>query len=352
MVGLWNRKGSLGTYIELIEENVTNKLTETNPGYHASNAVLPLEQLRRGAEELAAECEFGGHTFVATISAVVAHPEEIAPLKVLAGWSVSDVSRLLGSAIFDEATFDRVKFHRRSARGYLAACWANRQLSVGTPLHRVLQLFAASPFDDIVLIPRGRWALCWLAAMNVKVREWVARHFPEMLLFDGDPEAWDVMSAEQAFIAYVQRLQDGLLTDWYNDPSEFRRVGRRLPPGCIAALLANSQLTADVKISLLPIVKHAALTDCASAVFDIYKDAKVSSREHLYAVDVLKRIATPEQRKIIKADLLSGALSYNDLIASALGAADWQISQSTNSSKYLPRRGPKIFMAPDQWRVP
>lgn len=324
MVGLWNRKGSLGSYIELLEENIANRLTETNPGYHASNAVLPQDQLRRGAEELAAESEFSGRAFVATVSAVVAHPGDVAPLKILTDWSVPDVSRLLGSAIFDEATFDRVKFHHRSAREYLAACWANRQLSIGTPLHRVLELFAASPFDEIVLIPRGRWALCWLSAMNVKVREWVTRHFPEMLLFDGDPEAWDVLSAEQAFMAYVQRLQDGLLTDWYNDASEFRRVGRRLPSGCIAGLLANPELPAHVKTSLFPMVKHAGLTDCANAVFALYKDTRVSTREHLYAIDVLNKIATPEQRKTIKADLLSCSLASNDLIASALGAADWQ----------------------------
>ena len=324
MVVLWNQKRSLGTYLELIEGNIANRLTETNQSYQVSGAVLSPDRLRSGAEELAAASVFSGHAFIATVLASTPRPDEVVPRAVLTDWTPVEVARLLASAVFDEATFGRVKFHHRSVREYLAACWINRQIATGLPLHRVLPLFAASPFDKMVLITAHRWTLCWLAAVNVKVREWVTRYFPEMILFDGDPEAWDVLSADQAFFGYMQRLKDGLETDWYNNASEFRRIGRRLPPGRVAALLADTQLSVQVRMALLPIIMHARLTDCADTVFGLYRNPSASSREHRHAIEVLGAIATPEQREVIKSDLLSGNLTSNELIASALAVVNWK----------------------------
>lgn len=324
MVRLWNEKRSLGTYRELIEFNIKNRLTEVNPSYLAAGAVLSQDQLRKGSEELAAAAELSGRAYIATENAPTVRADEVAPSSVLSGWKPNEVARLFSAAVFDEATFGRVRFHHRTTRAYLAACWVNRQLVIGVPFHRVLTLFAASPFGTAVLIPSRRWALCWLAAINVEVREWLTRHFPEMLLFDGDPEAWDSLSADRAFMAYVQRLKSGLRTDWYNDQSEFRRVGRTLSPGLVAGLLATPELPVRVTTALLLIAKHGRLTDCAEAVFDIYKNAAASERERRHALEVLETIATPEQRKVIKADLISGHLTSNGLIAEALPATDWQ----------------------------
>ena len=324
MVGLWNQRRSLGTYLEFIDGNVANRLTETNASYQASGAVLSRDRLRMGAEQLSAASEFSGRAFVATVSTLAPRDNEVMPLTVLTDWTPSEVTLLLASAVFDEATFGRVKFTHRSLREYLAACWANRQLATGLPLHRVLPLFSASPFGEMVLIQERRATLCWLAALNVKVQEWVTRHFPEMLLFGGDPEAWDALSAEKALLGYVQRLEFGLRTDWYNNASEFRRVGMRVPSGRIASILADPKWPARVKTALLPIVKHARLSDCADVVFGVLKSGAVSLRERRYALDVLETIATPEQREAIRTDLLSGALTSNELIASALAAADWK----------------------------
>jgi len=324
MVRLWNEKRSLGTYRELIEFNIENRLTEVNPSYLAAGAVLSQDQLRMGSEELAAAAELSGRAYIATEYAPPVRADEVASSSVLSGWRPNEVARLLSAAVFDEATFGRVRFHHRTTRAYLAACWVNRQLVIGVPFHRVLPLFAASPFGTAVLIPSRRWALCWLAAINVEAREWLTRHFPEMLLFDGDPEAWDSLSADRAFMAYVQRLKSGLRTDWYNDQSEFRRVGRTLSPGLVAGLLATPELPVRVTTALLPIAKHGRLTDCAEVVFSIYKNIASSQCERRYALEVLETIATPAQRVAIKADLVSGLLTSNALIASALPTTDWQ----------------------------
>lgn len=324
MVRLWNEKQSLGTFCELIEFNVQNRLTELNPSYLTAAVALSQDRLREGAEILAAAAELSGRAYVATGPLPTARADEVAPIAVLSGWSPNDVAQLLASAIFDEATYGRVRFHHRTIRAYLAACWVNRQLVTGVSFQLLQPLFASSPFGTIVLIPARRWALCWLAAINVEVREWLTRHFPEMLLFDGDPEAWDSPSADQAFLSYIERLTTGLRTDWYNSESEFRRVGRRLSHGLVADLLASPALPARATTALLSVAKYGHLTDCATVVNAIYRDIRATERERRFALDVLDKIATHEQRVAITNDIVSGQLQSNELKASALPVANWQ----------------------------
>lgn len=321
MVEIWRTKRSLGTYRELIEGSVANRLIDTNQNYQVSGAVLSPQRLRDGAELLAAATELSGHSYICCELTLTPPLDQVAPHEVLVSWKANDVARLLASALFDDATFGRVQFHHRTVRAYLAACWLDRQLLAGVPLHRILSMFVASPFDEQVLISGRRWALCWLAAINPKVREWLARHFPEMLLFDGDPEAWDRLSADAAFACYVRWLSDGHRPDWYNNAAEFKRVGRALSPGLLANRLSNTDLQASVKLALFPIVVHARLLDCATAVFNLYASSPLGSREQLRALQTLGTIATAEQRHTIKTSLLSGSFKSNECIAAALLAA-------------------------------
>lgn len=333
MVALWNTQRSLGTYQELIEANIANRLTELNLSYQSENAVLSLDQLRAGAEELAAATEFSSRPFISTETGTSTNPDEVSPQQLLQKWKPNEISLLLASAVFDEATYGRVKFHHRSIREYLAACWVKRQLLNGVTWNRLLRLFCATPFGDVELIPTRRASLCWLAAIDVAAREWVTRYFPEMLLFEGDPEAWDEKSADQAFMAYVQLLCDGHQNDWYNNASEFRRVGRRLPPGRVAGLLANEKAPSMVKSSLLSLAKHGRLHDCADVVFNLYSDVEASLRERGRALNALETLARSEHREAIRQDLLNGALTSNELVAAALEVIDWPTLGTEGLSK-------------------
>lgn len=318
MVRLWADKRTLGTYRELIEGAVRIRLRETNQNYIASATALSQGQLRRGAEQLAAAAELSGNAYIACGMPTLNIGPVITPSDVLPGWTDIATSRLLASALFDEATFARVKFHHRATRAYLAACWLDAELRAGIPFHRVSTLFVAAPFGEPVLIPARRWALAWLAAINAKTREWIVANFPEMFLFDGDPESWDELSADAAFERHVRQRVAGFRPDWYNYAAEFMRAGKRLSPGLVARTLANDALPTSVKVSLLPFVAHARLTECAHEVFKLFADPRHSIREQRLALQTLEAIATLEQRADVKYRLLAGAFTDNDLIASAL----------------------------------
>ena len=324
MVGLWNQRRSLGNYQELIEANISNRLQEFNESYEAAGEVLSVDQLHAGAIELAAAAEFGGCAFFTLDLSVTPTAGEMAPHTVLADWPPTAVRRLLATAVFDEASFGRVKFHHRSIREFLAAQWVARQLALGVPLQRLQGLFAGCPFGQPVLITARRASLSWLAAINVTAREWVVRAFPEILLFEGDPQAWDGISADQAFANFIDATKRGLQVSWFKSASECMRVGRTLGAGKVAGALADANMPPQVRSMCFHIAAHAKLADCASVSFAIYRNLAAPTWERALALGVLEFVGTADQRQAVLADLKSGLLGTNELIAPALPVTDWR----------------------------
>lgn len=324
MVVLWNQRRSLGTYCELIEANISNRLREFNESYEAAGEVLSVDQLRAGAVELAAAAEFGGCAFFTLDPSVTPTMDELAPHTIIADWHPTAIRRLLATALFDEASFGRVKFHHRSIREFLAAQWVAKQLALGVPLQRLQGLFAGCPFGQAVLIPARRASLSWLAAINVRAREWVVREFPEILLFEGDPQAWDGISADKAFANFIETTKHGLQMSWFKSASECMRVGRALSAGKVAGALADASILPQVRSMCFHIARHAKLADCALVSFTIYRNSAVPAWERALALDVLEFVGTAAQRQEVLADLKARRLGTNELIAHALPVSDWK----------------------------
>lgn len=321
MVGLWNERRALGTYLELIAHNVENRLKEANCTYQAADVVPSMETLRLGAIELAAAAEFGDFQFF-NVSSVAVNSHELTPQRVLTDWKPIDITYLMATAIFDEASFDRVRFHHRAIREFLSAKWVDRQLQTGVPLHRLKPLFSANPFGYPVLIPSRRASLSWLAAINVKVREWVIRDFPEILLYEGDPESWDQLSAQMCLAAYAKKADLGITLNWYNSVGEYARIGRSVGAEVIATAISESIGSRHLLHLYLRISKFAKLSDCAAVVFDLYQISSDES-ERVHALSVLRHIASAEHRAEILTTIKAGALKSNALISEALSVVDW-----------------------------
>lgn len=324
MVALWNQRRSLGTYIELIDANISNRLREFNESYEAAGEVLSVDELRTGAIELAAAAEFGGCAFFTLDPGTAPSAGELAPHAVLSGWAPTAVRRLLATAVFDEASFGRVKFHHRSIREYLAAKWVAKQLALGLPLRRLQGLFAGRPFGRPALITARRASLSWLAAINVEAREWVVRDFPEVFVFEGDPQAWDGLSADMAFEKFLGATKRGLQVGWFRSASECMRVGRTLGAGNVAAALADSSLPPQARSICFHIARHAKLADCAEVAFDVYQSASRQGWERVLALDVLEFVGSVDHRQEVLADLKAKALGVNELIAHAIPVTDWR----------------------------
>ncbi len=324
MVKLWNRTGVLGIYAELIEANIVERLREPNDLYlHAKRSVAHA-QLREGATELAAAMEFGNVPYVAIRQPSAEEGRLLDAFEVLNNWAPEDVRLLLSTAIFDEASFDRVKFHHRSVREYLAAKWVDDKLAKAVPLHRLVALFVSRQNDELVLIPSRRPVLAWLAAINAPARSWVVSNFPEILLHDGDPESWDRQSAARAFDALISSKGKGFyVRDWLRGEGELLRISRALDPNEVAKVLMNPRAPMHALIIAYRLAKFGKINECAAPIFAIYQDSVRPEWERTTALAILATIGSPSHRKQVLADIESGILSTNELVSEALKVANW-----------------------------
>jgi hypothetical protein len=325
----WAQRQELGSYIELIEDGVTQRLKEHNDGYIAAGAVLSQEMLLTGAQRLAAAGVFCTRPFV-SLPGEKQSDTDVDPAVVLPAWDAKEQRRLLGVAVFDEATYGRVKFQHRSTREFLAAQWVHRLIGEGLPLPDAMQLFGGRPYEEPVLLNSTRATLCWLAALNVSVREQVILNFPEMLMFEGDPTAWTEAEVVDAFQRYIARLEAGFRPDWWNGLGEQRRVARCIPAWLLSQMLRSHPDSYIVTPKVLAMVHHGRKGECADDVFAIYRRGNVLSRSALYALHVLPNIARQEHREAIKSDLLDGRVSGNEYMAAAIevvGLARFDVSE-------------------------
>lgn len=313
----WAQRRELGSYIELMEDGVSQRLKEHNDGYIAAGAVLSQEMLRIGAERLAAASVFCGRSFI-SLPGEPTSDSDVDPATVLTDWDAQEQRRLLGVSLFDEATYGRVKFQHRSAREYLAAQWVHRLIGQGLPWTEAMTLFGGRLYEEPLLLNATRATLCWLAALNVAIREEVIRSFPEMLMFEGDPTAWTEAEVVEAFQRYIFRLEAGFRPDWWNGLGELRRVARCIPAGILSELLTSYAKSELALPKVLAMVRHGRKAECAEDVFSIYRNNGPTSRLALYALHVLPELAQPRHRVAIKSDLLTNQIQGNEYIAAAI----------------------------------
>jgi len=203
----WQRTRTLGNYSELIENAVSERLTDHNPGYREMRVLLSPERLRQGAEALAAACVFSNRQSIALPGHEPAQ-DCVRPEESLPAWPPHEVERLLSTALFDEASYGRVRFHHRATREYLAACWIRARLQEGLPTSTALELFIRTAFSQRVLLEGRRGTLCWLATLHTPTRAEIARSDPEVLVYDGDPAQWSAADAEDVLHGLLRRLQE------------------------------------------------------------------------------------------------------------------------------------------------
>ncbi|MHB8346016.1 MAG: NACHT domain-containing protein [Acidiferrobacterales bacterium] len=320
----WNAQGRLGGLTEMLENSLRHRFLEVNPTHSQSGHAVPPSTLREGAELLAVACVLSGRSFIATpgdSASPSASSNDTVAADVLTDWKPITINTLLSTAIFDEASYGRVRFHHRTVREYLAASWISQRMDRGLPLEDATKLFINQSLGEPVCIPSRRPVLAWLASMQPQIREWVIADHPDVTFLGGDAEVWSEEDVAKALRAYRHRSQPAIL-DWPHDPATLARIGRRAGPDFLNELLRESATVPSTILRLLPIVlvRYAALKLCADAVFRIYEDNQADRNVRGLALATLGAIATPAQRERLRQDLLSGQYTDNGMRANACAA--------------------------------
>ena len=326
MGGYWNRHHRLGGLTEMLESSIEKRLYEDNPSHEKSHESLPLKDRREGAELLAAGCSLSGRPFVAVPDYQELTPNNtVAAREILENWMSEKIKVLLSTAVFDEASYGRVRFHHRTTRDYLAAKWMSRRTQAGWPIKDALSLFIVDPFDDgPVVVPARQPVLAWLASMEPKVRERVIALCPDTVFSGGDPEAWSAEDMEQVLRRFAQLPFHVLATRATPlDVGTLTRIGRRAGEKVLTSLLEQCAADADSNVGVylathfLLIVRYAMLRGCAEAVFALYATNDSGPLLKSHALAALAVIGTDTQRQDVRRHLLEGGITTNTLRAQA-----------------------------------
>ena len=123
LIEVWSSSGRLGTRAKQHETNVAAKLKEDDPE-RPDRSVLADTDARLGAERLALALALTRTRTIRSLDQALDRRRADGVLDaptILPDWTPAERQALLRRALFDPATYGRVRFHHRSVQEYLAA---------------------------------------------------------------------------------------------------------------------------------------------------------------------------------------------------------------------------------------
>ncbi len=273
LAATWRNLGLLGTLERQHEENVKTKLKDDTD--RADSGVLCDIQARAGAEALALGLAL-------TRTRTIRSPEQalgtersdevLDAAKVLPCWTEAQRRSLLRRALFDPATYGRVRFHHRSVQEYLAAGCLRRLKEQGMPVKNLFRLLFAERCGLRVVFPSMRAIAAWLALWEPRVRKELLEREPEALVLEGDPGSLDLHIRDEVVRAFVDKYGRGTvahaLVDKRGDERGLNLDGvRRLAHPDLAPVIrrcwGRGPANEDVLSLLLALIRFGPTEACA-----------------------------------------------------------------------------------------
>lgn len=258
LAAFWQANGRLGTRREQHAANVATKLKE-NPDRPRSGA-LSEERARSGAERLALALTL---THTRTIRAPEhALPAEYSegvldPEKILPDWTPEERRSLLSRALFDPATYGRIRFHHRTVQEYLAAERLRVLRENGMSIKSLRRLLFGERYGLSLVIPSMQAIAAWLALSEDDVRRELMRREPEILLSEGDPESLPLEVREQLLRSFAEAYGEGGWRGLNIPIDQVRRLAHSDLAPVIREIWSRKPLSPDVKEVLLDVIGWA-----------------------------------------------------------------------------------------------
>ena len=321
LIKIWKEEGRIGSYSEVVAANIELKLTELNTTHLRFS--IASDRAMTGAEMLAAGVTFGQRTSILVPDQPVAEDlmaQALIPASVLQSWTPSEIQALLGRALFDESLYGTVRFHHRTTREYLTACWLKRCLKSYKNRRRVEGLLFARPYGEgePVVIPSMKPIVGWLAGWDQRIRDTALRIDPKVLLEYGDAAALDIQTRARLLSEFATRYEFRKHTPSNLHIREVRRFAdRRLAPQLLE-LISCYRDHDDVRQLVLQIIREGVITGCGGAVMPFALGDSMDVYTRACAVQAIGIAGLPDEKRQLAKALTAAAASCDSQI---LGAA-------------------------------
>lgn len=313
LIALWKRDGKIGRYSDVVRYNVEIKLLEQNPAYKERG--IALEHATLGAQALAAAATLTGRTSFllpdGTISEKV-RSNSTDPATVLQGWPSEEISALLSTALFDESLYGTVRFHHRTAREYLCACWLARLLDKRKNRQKIEDVLLAHPYgtEPLVVRPAMKPIAAWLALSDQDIRDQVLNADPKVLLAHGDASALDISTRGSLLKLFAERYRDRNHTPIRVDKREVRRLSDGRLSETIHSLFEKHRDHVDVRHLLLRVVREGLISGFDAIAFAYLQDASVDAWTKILSAQVITTAGTATYKKRLAGAILKKPAAF------------------------------------------
>lgn len=273
LIATWRGQGRLGTRAEQHEANVVARL-EDHPD-RPDQGLLTDVELRVGAERLALALSL---TRTLTIRAPELSMDVEYALgvldsaSILPDWSEEKRQALLRRALFDPATYGRVKFHHRSVQEYLSARRLDELRKRGMSTKALGRLLFAERYGVPVVLPSMRPIAAWLALWDRHVQRELTRREPETLLSMGDPGTLPIPIRAELLRAFAQSYGSGGWRGLRVPFEEIRRLAHPELGSVVLDLWGQGPTNEDVRELLLDLMEQGRMHQCANVCEQAARD--------------------------------------------------------------------------------
>ena len=288
LIEVWSNTGRLGTRAEQHEANVTAKLKDDSE--RPDRGVLTDTKARLGAERLALALALTRtRTIRAPDQAPHGHRADgvLDAATILPDWTPAERQALLRRALFDPATYGRVRFHHRSVQEYLAARRLRALQETGMPTKALFRLLFAERYGVEVVFPSIRAIAAWLALWIDAVRAELIEREPETLISHGDPGSLDLAARSALLRAFVSRYGQG---DWRGLDIPFAEVRRLAHPELATVIRecwGRGPTNDEVRELLIHLIRLGPVEACADLAHGVALDTAASVYDRIDAIRAL-----------------------------------------------------------------
>jgi hypothetical protein len=358
LVAYWQKHGRFGALAAMVEMSLTERLQEPNPQYTRTDPIAP-DHAMRALERIGAAMVFGrfDKLDIPDPEIVVSSSDPKHQLdQILPDWPPEHRRRLLARAVFDPATFGRVRLHNDNegdVRAFLATKWLLRRRQENCSVRNLLDLLFADSYSYSLIKPSLRQTAAWLAIWDSDVAREVVQREPVLLLTAGDPASLPADVRAAALTCVVDNMsRSGERAGMLNEEALRRFATTDLIPQA-RTLWAQHKSVEPVRILLLRMIwlgrLNANADIAAEAVFGSYTDAHtlifggralISTADAAtidrYAKKVVADASRMNGRVLWEAldQLFMRGLSVAEFLA-IVGAMDASVRDSTMGMRYL-----------------
>lgn len=303
---LWQKRGNVGSLREVVENAVTDLLSDPR-----QPTPISLKALRDGVEWVAVNLTFGKS--VSMLVADVSLPDARTSLRLReclpSDWADANISKLAQCPIFDVAAHGKQRFHHRTYQDYLAACWLLRLMSTDCPYDELRHLlFSQISSESIILRPALRATAAWLACLETDDRApWQERlrvdllvNAPWVFFAYGDPSSLPISYKLQVLRQMVEHFKgrEQVWIDW--DGATLKRFADPLLAVDLAQMIGNPVLGDDLRADYIALVRHGKLYEVLPAVIGVALEVTAHESLRATALYCVAEIGNIDHRRSIE----------------------------------------------------